>query len=104
MGTLQSGGPTTLPYNPGAEDSGKAAIIKGIRIVNTSTTADAVVTVTFGTVGGTAFKVFPPGMKIPPSSLVVDSEELTACERGELKITLDSGGPIDCVISGMERE
>src|SRR2546423_15193231 len=68
---------TTSPGTLYTISSGKAQILKSIRLVNTTgsgiTITDFKVTVS----GGSTTRVLPPNMSIPPNSVFVDDSEIT---------------------------
>ncbi|SRR5713101_5842713 len=83
----------------------KAAIVKTMRFVNTSDTASATLDIYFLRSGGAIRQISPKGLNLPPHGMYVDDSDLT------LEATLDaiqaktsSGGTIDYVLSGVERD
>jgi hypothetical protein len=92
----------TVPLN-------KAAIVKSIRLVNTTGSAITVnVYVRRGT-GGTSFRVLPKDLSIGAGLAIIDDSEITleglTAANGEDRIrAIASASGVECVISGVERD
>ncbi|HEY9172183.1 MAG TPA: hypothetical protein VI136_07865 [Verrucomicrobiae bacterium] len=104
----------TLPGSEGdlyAVPSGKAAIVKGMRLVNTGNSI-AIVNLWFrrGTsVAGTTYRIVPKDLTLPPGGAFIDDSELTmeyvdSNNVDRIRGALTSGGPVDYVLSGVERD
>ena len=97
-------------YNPG---SGKAAIVKNIRLVNTGSSA---VTVNLflkraatGSGAGGGFRIIPKDMALAPGAAFIDDSEATLEYVSSSSIDIvrgyaSAGTTVDCVISGIERD
>lgn len=87
----------------------KAAIVKSIRLVNTTSSAITVNVYVRRATGGTNFRVLPKDMSIGAGLAVIDDSELTleglTSANGEDRIrAMASASGVDCVISGVERD
>jgi hypothetical protein len=94
-------------YAPAA---GKAAILKGIRLVNTGAAPATVNLSVRRGASGTYYRIAPKNLSLSPGVMYCDEQEVTL-EGGDGSTTQDhilgwvsSGGTVDFVISGVERE
>src|SRR5256885_1902315 len=100
---LKNGTPTNGSLDLYTVPSGKAAIVKNIRLVNTTGSTVAVTELKL-TVGSTPAKILPPGMNIGPNTLFLDDQEITMATGDKISGYAASGGAIDFIISGVERD
>jgi hypothetical protein len=86
--------------------SDKAQIIKNMRFVNTHATIPITFSVyLFKGTAGQERLVSPQNVQLSPNAMYVDDQELTLEKDHKLVYsTGSSGGPIDFVISGVERD
>jgi hypothetical protein len=87
----------------------KATIIKGIRLVNTGTTAATVNLYFRRTSTGTNVSVIPKDMMLPAGAAFVDDSEITlegaTAANGEDRIRgVSTVAGVHCLISGVERD
>jgi hypothetical protein len=97
-------------YGPG---SGKAAIVKSIRLVNTGSSA---VTVNLwvkraaaGSGSGGGFRITPKDLSLAPGAAFIDDSEVTLEYISSSGIDFIRGAAsaattVDCVMSGIERD
>ena len=90
--------------------SGKSAIVKGIRLVNTGS-APVVVNLWFrrGTSGaGTSYRIAPKDLTLAPGAAFIDDSELTMeyvdASNVDRVRGMVASGTVDYVISGVERD
>lgn len=83
--------------------SGKTQIIKTMRFANPSTTATVTMNLYFSRSSGLARQIAPKNLTIPPGNIYVDETEITL-EAGDRVRGSVSGGALDYVISGIERD
>ena len=92
--------------------SGKAAIVKSIRLVNTGTVAVTVNLSVRRGISGSGPRIGPKDLSIPPGCMYSDDEEVTL-EGGNGTTTQDhilgwaasgQNGLVEYVISGVERD
>jgi hypothetical protein len=94
-----------LTTNP--VDSGKAVIVKSIRLVNTSATNS--VTVNLNVYAGATLanrRIAPMDLTLAAKAMYVDDDEITL-EAGNkllLSVAAGSGGPVEYVVSGVMRD
>src|ERR1051325_9461712 len=84
--------------------AGKARIVKSMRFVNTSTTT-AVTLQIFVVAGPETRLISPANLILAPGALYIDDHEITL-EAAQKIIALPgaTGGPIDFVVSGVEKD
>ena len=88
----------------------KTAIIKGIRLVNTSSASVTVNLFVRRATGGTSYRILPKDVTLAPSAALVDDSEITleglTTLGGEDRVRglASAATAIDCVISGVERD
>ena len=87
----------------------KAAIVKSIRLVNTSGSASATVNLFAKRGSGTSYRIAPLNLILAPGAAFIDNEELTLeglTSSGDSdRITGSAtGATVHCVISGVERD
>ena len=91
-------------FTSNAVASGKALIVKNIRLVNTHSTTAINVTLN-ANIGGTNRKVSPAEVSLAPKQMYMDDQEITLETGNKLRLTTGSGGgPVDFVISGIMRD
>lgn len=88
--------------------SGKTAIVKGIRLVNTGT-GSAVINIYVKRGTGTSYRILPKDLTLAPGAAFIDSDELTleglaGTDGDRIRGLANSGATVDCVISGVERD
>jgi hypothetical protein len=90
---------------PHAVPSGKAIIVKAIRLVSTGTRS-ATLNYLSGIQGSANRAVSPKNLILPANALVVLDDELTMVAGDKLRTTIDgaTGTSVDFVISGVERD
>ena len=87
-----------------AVGTGKTRIVKSMRFVNTSTTTAVTLSIYAVTTSETRL-VSPSNLAIAPGAMYVDDQEITLEATHKLKATPSvTGGPIDFVLSGIERD
>ena len=84
--------------------TGKAQIIKSMRFANTSTTAAVTLNLYFARLSGFDRQIGPKNLSIPAGQLYVDDSEITLEAGDRIKGTVSSGGAVDYLISGIERD
>ncbi len=94
--------------------TGKTAVVRSFRLVNThasqSTTVNVVITsVSPGSPSGqppvgTDRQVSPRNVAVPPGGGYIDDTEITLEANHKLKATVGSSGPVEFVVSGIERD
>jgi hypothetical protein len=83
----------------------KAAIVKTMRFVNTSDTASATLDIYFLRSGGSTRQISPKSLNLPPHGMYVDDSDLTLeAALDAIQAKTSSGGTIDYVLSGVERD
>jgi hypothetical protein len=97
-------------YGPG---SGKAAIVKNIRLVNTGSSAVTVnlfvKRAAFGSGAGGGYRIVPKDMSLAPGAAFIEDSEVTLEYVSSSLIDIVRGyasaaTTVDCVISGIERD
>ena len=85
--------------------TGKAAIVKNVRLVNTtgSTVALTELKLTLS-VGSTVSKLLPPSMSIGPNTLFTDDQEITMAQGDKISGYAGTASALDITISGIERD
>ena len=87
-----------------AVGTGKARIVKNMRFVNSSTTTAVTLNIYVVTTAETRL-VSPSNLTLAPGALYLDDQEITLEATHKLKATPGAtGGPIDFVLSGIERD
>ncbi len=88
------------PTTPAA----KSTIVKNMRFVNVGS-ATVTINIWFkrGS-GGTAYRILPKDMAIAPGQLVIENEEVTMESDDRIQGQVSSGGTVDYVLSGVERD
>jgi hypothetical protein len=86
-------------YPPQGEGATASVVVKNLRLVNRSATSSVTVALQIQHNSDTRY-IGPPTITIPPNGLYVDKPEITLGEGDAIKGT---GGPLDYVISGVER-
>ena len=85
--------------------TGKAAIVKNIRVVNTDSSARTVNFYYLRNLGGAVAKqITPVSLSIPVGGLAVFDDELTMFAGDQILGDGSIAGKLDCVISGIERD
>lgn len=82
---------------------GKTQVIKAMRFANPSTTAAVTLNVFFTRSTGPDRQIAPKNLSIPAGNIYVDETEITL-EAGDRIRGSVSGGVVDYVISGIERD
>jgi len=98
--------PVNTPKDPlgTAVATGKARIVKNMRFVNTSTTTSVALNI-YVVAGSETRLVSPSNLTLAPGALYIDDQEITLEATHKLKATPGAtGGPIDFVLSGIERD
>lgn len=88
---------------PGAVPSGKAWIVKSIRLANTDTVARTV-NLYFLKLSSSARQISPKDLAMAPGQVAIDNEEITMGAGDKIQGKASSGNKIDYVISGVERD
>jgi hypothetical protein len=89
---------------------GKAAIVKNIRLVSTGTGPAIVNLYIRRATGGTSYRIAPKDLSLAGGSAYIDDQEITLegfspdTSSDRLRGYVTSGGPVDFVISGIERD
>jgi hypothetical protein len=86
-----------------AVQSGKAQIVKAMRFVNTNTSSSVILNVLL-THGGTDRQISPKNMSLAPGAAYIDDTEVTLETNDKIRGSVSSGGTVDYVISGIERD
>jgi hypothetical protein len=85
----------------------KTAIVKSIRLVNTGSAAATVNLFVRHGSGGTSRQIVPKNLTLPAGAALIDDSEITlegSTNADRIRGFVNSGGTVDCVISGVERE
>lgn len=83
--------------------NGKTQIIKSIRFANPSASAAVTLNVYFARSTGPNRQIAPKNLIIPAGNIYVDESEITL-EAGDRIRASVSGGVVDYIISGIERD
>ena len=104
LGAGQLGTSATADPLYTAVGAGKAQIVKNLRFVNTSTSAAVTLNVYY--YAQTAYRLISPAnLSLAPGAVYVDDSEVTLEAGNKFKATTGAaGGPVDWVISGVERD
>ena len=104
LGAGQLGASANVDGLYSAVASGKAQIVKNIRFTNTSTSA--AVTLNLLLHAQSAYRqISPVNLVLPLGSVYIEDTEITLEATNKFKATTGAtGGPVDWVISGVERE
>ena len=86
--------------------SGKAAIVKNMRVVNTDTATRTVnlYYLRSGLSDTNARLVIPGNLSIAPGAMAVEDNELTLAQGDQVLGDASVASKLDCVISGIERD
>ena len=84
--------------------TGKKAIVKGIRIVNTDTSARTVNLYFRHGSGGTSRRIIPKDMALPAGASFVDDSEITLDAEDSIRGDASVASKLDYVLSGVERD
>jgi len=87
-------------YGP---DSGKRAIVKSIRLVNTDTAARTV-NLYFKNGSNPSRCIIPKDLLLAPGALYVDDSEITLESTDKIRGKADTASKVDYVLSGVERD
>lgn len=87
----------------------KTAIVKSIRLVNTTAAAVTVNLYLRRGTGGTLYRIAPPSMSLPANAMYVDDTEITlegglTLNTTDDRIRGDASAAVDYVLSGIERD
>lgn len=83
--------------------SGKAAIVKNIRVANTDTTARTF-NLWFKLSGGTARLISPAAMSLSAGQMAIEDQEITLGAADQIQGDGSVATKLDYVISGIERD
>ncbi len=83
--------------------TGKATIVKNIRLVNTDT-SPRTLNLYFKRSGGTSRRIAPSAMTLGAGSLAIDDQELTMEVGDKVQGDASIASKVDYVISGVERD
>jgi len=86
-----------------AVPTGKAQIVKAMRLVNTSTTTSIAINI-FLSHGGGERLVSPKNLGLDPGAAYIDDTELTLEAGDKLVGSLSATGTVDYVVTGIERD
>ena len=89
---------------PAAVPTGKAWIVKSVRLLNTDTVARTVNLYFFKSSGSAARQISPKDMVLGAGQLAIDDQEITLGAGDKIQGKASSGNKIDYVISGVERD
>ena len=104
LGEGQIGPSANTVYDlPGAVPTGKAWIVKGVRLLNTDTVTQTV-NLYFLKSGSTARQISPKDLVLGAGQLAVDDQEITMGAGDKIQGKASAGNKIDYVISGVERD
>lgn len=86
--------------------TGKAVLVKNIRLVNTSSSVTRNGTVNYIPSGGSARSISPVNFPLVPGGAVVLNDEFVMAAGDGLQLTFATGGTniIDVVVAGIERD
>ena len=84
--------------------AGKAQIVKSMRFANTSTSAAVTLNLYFTRSSGPDRQIGPKNLSIPAGQIYTDDTEITLEAGDRLRGSVSSGGVVDYVISGIERD
>jgi hypothetical protein len=88
--------------------SGKAAIIKSIRLVNTGGSAVTVNLSVRRGATGSSFRILPKDLSLPSGGALIDDSEVTlevvGTDRDFIRGFASAASTMDCVLSGVERD
>lgn len=84
--------------------AGKAQIIKSMRFANTSATAAVTLNIYFTRSTGPDRQIGPKNLSLPAGQIYVDETEITLEQGDRIRGWVSSGGAVDYVISGIERD
>ena len=91
-------------YQAPTTPTAKAAIVKNMRFVNVGT-GSVTINIWFKrAAGGTPYRILPKDVAIAPGQLLIDNEELTLESDDRIQGQVSSGGTVDYVLSGVERD
>lgn len=93
-----------LATNPVA--SGKAVIVKNVRLTNKSGTTAATLNLLFND-GTNSRQLSPVDLSLAPKAMYVDNDEVTLEQGHKLLLTVANvanSGPIEYVVSGIQRD
>jgi hypothetical protein len=88
----------------------KAAIVKGIRLVNIGAASATINLFVRRATTGNSYRIVPKDLTLAPGAAFIDDSEITleglTTANGEDRIrgAANSGATVDCVISGIERD
>jgi hypothetical protein len=112
--TVKSLAKATLPGSEGdlyVAPTGKAAIVKSIRLVNTGSGVAVVNLYIRRATGGTSYRIAPKDLNLAGGSAYIDGSEVTveglspdSASSDRIRGYVSSGGPVDYVLSGIERD
>src|SRR5688572_1797657 len=84
--------------------AGKAQIVKSMRFANTSASTAVTLNVYFTRSTGPDRQIGPKNLSIPAGQVYVDDSEITLEAGDRIRGSVSTGGAVDYVISGIERD
>ncbi len=102
-GQISAGTNTVDPLYT-AVGTGKAQLIKNMRFTNKHATASVTLNIYLGP-SGTDRLISPQNLSLGPNQIYIDDGEIILEATHRIKVTTGStGGPVDWVVSGVERD
>jgi hypothetical protein len=83
---------------------GKAQIIKSMRFANTNTSAPVTLNLYFARSSPPELQIAPKNLSIAAGQIYVDDTEITLEPGDRIRGSVSTGGVVDCIISGIERD
>ena len=105
IGSTQSNNDLLNAYTNSVVPTGKAGIVKSLRLVNRDT-VKRTVTINYLPGGSNAAAVSPSGILIPPGGILLIDDEIMLMQADKLQASFGETGSslVDFVVGGVERD